>query len=98
MEIKKTVAGTTLNVALIGRLDTTTSAQLEIALKESTPSITQLILDFEKLDYVSSAGLRVILANQKTMAKKGEMVLKNVNETIMEVFEVTGFVDILTIE
>ena len=61
-------------------------------------SITNLVFDFEKLEYVSSAGLRVILAAQKTMNKQGEMVIKNVSEVIMEVFEITGFVDILTIE
>ncbi len=87
-----------LTVTLEGRLDTTTAPQLEAALKQNTAGLTDLTLDFAKLDYISSAGLRVLLAAQKVMNKQGTMVLKNVNDTIMEVFEITGFVDILTIE
>ena len=98
MNIIKTTEGTTLNLALEGRLDTTTAPQLEAELKDSIDGITELDMDFEKLEYLSSAGLRVILAAQKTMNKQGKMVIRHVNETIHEVFEVTGFIDILTIE
>ena len=98
MNIIKTTEGTTLNLALEGRLDTTTAPQLEAELKGSMDGITELNMDFEKLEYLSSAGLRVILAAQKTMNKQGKMVIRHVNETIREVFEVTGFIDILTME
>lgn len=99
MNINKTLDGTTLRLALEGRLDTTTAPQLEAEFKQSvTDAITLLELDFAKLEYLSSAGLRLILAAQKTMNKQGKMVIRHVNETIMEVFEVTGFIDILTIE
>ena len=99
MNINKTLDGTTLRIALEGRLDTTTAPQLEAEFKQSiTDAITLLELDFEELEYLSSAGLRLILAAQKTMNKQGKMVIRHVNETIMEVFEVTGFIDILTIE
>ena len=87
-----------LCVTLEGRLDTTTAPNLEKLLQESLPGVTELVLDFEKLDYISSAGLRVLLAAQKIMAKQGGMKLLHVNESIMEILEVTGFVDILTIE
>ena len=87
-----------LTVALEGRLDTTTAPDLEKLLQESLPGVTELVLDFEKLDYISSAGLRVLLAAQKVMTKQGSMKLRHVNESIMEILEVTGFVDILTIE
>ena len=82
---------------LEGRLDTTTSPKLEEELRGSVDGITSLAIDFEKLEYISSAGLRVILAMQKNMMRQGSMVIRNVNETVMEVFEVTGFSDILTI-
>ena len=98
MFIRKTVQGSTLNIALEGRLDTTTAPQLEEELKRSWDGVTELILDFQALDYLSSAGLRVILAAQKVMNRQGRMVVRHVNESIMEVFELTGFVDILTIE
>ncbi len=97
MNINKTTQGSALTIALEGRLDTTTAPQFEAEIKNSLPGVTDLTLDFEKLEYLSSAGLRVILAAQKTMNKQGKMKVCNVNETIMEVFEVTGFVDILTI-
>ena len=97
MTIQKNLQGTTLRVTLEGRLDTTTAPQLEAELKASLDGITELDLDFEKLEYLSSAGLRVLLAAQKTMNKQGSMVIHHVNETIHEVFEVTGFIDILTI-
>ena len=98
MEIKKEVNGDSLCFALSGRLDTTTAPQFEEAIKSSIDGVKTLTVDLAELEYVSSAGLRVFLAAQKTMNKQGSMVIKNVNETIMEVFEVTGFVDILTIE
>lgn len=96
MNIKKTLEGTSLDIALEGRLDTSTAPQLEAELK-SLKGVTELNLDFTALEYLSSAGLRVILAAQKTMNKQGKMVIRHVNNTIMEVFEVTGFIDILTI-
>ena len=98
MTIEKNLNGTELNIAIVGRLDTTTAPQLEATLKESFDGSTKLTLDFAGLEYLSSAGLRVLLAAQKTMNKQGEMIIKNVNETINEIFEVTGFIDILTIE
>ena len=98
MNINKNLNGTELNVALEGRLDTTTAPQLEEELKAAMEEADSIVLDFGKLDYISSAGLRVLLSAQKVMVKKGGMVIKNVNETIMEIFDVTGFVDILTIE
>ena len=98
MNIQKTVTGTTLTVKVEGRLDTTTSPKLEEELRGSVNGMTGLVIDFEKLEYISSAGLRVLLAMQKIMNKQGEMRLINVSETVMEVFEITGFSDILTIE
>ena len=98
MTIEKNLSASSLTVAVAGRLDTTTAPELENELKTSLDGVTSLILDFAALDYLSSAGLRVLLAAQKTMNKQGTMVIRNVNETIAEIFEVTGFVDILTIE
>lgn len=98
MNIVKTREGSKLTLALEGRLDTTTAPQLEAEVKGNLAGVTELALDFSQLEYLSSAGLRVILAAQKVMNKQGEMVVRHVNETILEVFEVTGFSDILTIE
>lgn len=98
MNIVKTSEGTKVVLTLEGRLDTTTAPQLEAEVKGSLTGVTELVLDFARLEYVSSAGLRVILAAQKTMNKQGSLVICHVNETILEVFEVTGFVDILTIQ
>ena len=98
MVINKNVEGKNMTIALDGRLDTTTAPQLEAELKDSIDGIEKLVFDFENLGHLSSAGLRVLLSAQKTMNKQGEMVITKVNETIMEIFEVTGFVDILTIE
>lgn len=98
MNIIKTENAAALTIALEGRLDTTTAPQLEQELKSALPGMTSLTLDFSALDYLSSAGLRVLLAAQKAMNQQGKMVVRNVNETIMEVFEMTGFSDILTIE
>ena len=98
MEIKKVKNGAELNLAVEGRLDTTTAPQLEAELKQNISGVETLVLDFANLEYLSSAGLRVLLAAQKVMNKQGEMVIRNVNETIAEIFEITGFSDILTIE
>lgn len=98
MEIKKQVEGNKLTLTLSGRMDTVTAPQLEKELKESIEGVTELIFDLAALEYISSAGLRVLLFAQKTMNKQGTMVVRNVNETIMEIFDVTGFVDLLTIE
>ena len=98
MEIEKALNGTELTLKVIGRLDTVTAPELEACLKESLDGVANLIMDFAALDYISSAGLRVVLQAQKTMNKQGDMIVKNVNETINEVFEMTGFVDILNIE
>ena len=97
MTITKTAENGTLRIALEGRLDTNTAPQLEAEHKTSLSGITELELDFSGLEYISSAGLRVLLAAQKTMSRQGKMTIRNVNETIMEVFEITGFVEILTI-
>lgn len=98
MTIQKTVNENVLTVVLSGRLDTTTAPQLESELKASLEGVQTLVLDFAELTYLSSAGLRVLLAAQKIMNKQGSMRVKNVNETIQEIFEVTGFCDILTVE
>ncbi|MBQ0084373.1 MAG: STAS domain-containing protein [Clostridiales bacterium] len=98
MEILKKKNDGNLLISLVGRLDTTTAPELEAALNESLDGVTELNLDFAKLEYVSSAGLRVLLGAQKKMNAQGKMSLKNVSSDIMEVFEITGFSDILTIE
>ena len=98
MEIMKNLDGQRLYIALSGRLDTTTAPQLESELGECIADVTELVLDFEKLEYISSAGLRVLLTSQKVMNKQGSMTLKNVCEDIREVFDITGFSEILTIE
>ena len=98
MVINKQQTGNALSIALEGRLDTTTAPQLEAELKQSLNGVTELVMDFAALDYISSAGLRVLLSAQKTMNKqKGSMVVRHANEALMEIFEVTGFTDILTI-
>ena len=98
MTIQKTINEKILTFTLSGRLDTTTAPQLDAEIISSFEDADILILDFSSLDYISSAGLRVLLSAQKIMNKKGRMIIRNVNETIAEVFEVTGFCDILTIE
>ena len=85
-------------IELEGRLDTITAPALENAINENIQDATTLILDFKGLEYISSAGLRVLLSAQKKMQKLGSMKVKNVREAIMDVFEMTGFADILTIE
>ena len=97
MTINKTRSGNSLIVAIEGRLDTTTAPQLEAELKSSLDGIAELTMDLSTLEYISSAGLRVLLSAQKIMNKQGEMKVAGANETVMEVFEVTGFSDILNI-
>lgn len=98
MNLIKTRNGSELTISLDGRLDTTTAPELDQVLKDSLEEITSLVFDLEKLVYISSAGLRSLLVSQKTMNKKGSMKIRNANASIMEVFTVTGFSDILTIE
>ena len=98
MTITKTLDGTNLTIALEGRLDTTTSPQLEGDMHPDIDSATEVTFDLEKLAYISSAGLRVLLSAQKLMNKQGKMTIKNVCPEIMDIFDVTGFVDILNIE
>lgn len=97
MEIKKEINGKTLTVSVSGRLDTSTAPELEKQLGDLA-GIDDLILDFDNLEYISSAGLRVILKAQKIMNKQGSMKLVNVNDCVMEIFDITGFSDILNIE
>ena len=97
MNITADKNGSSLTLALDGRLDTTTAPALDKILKTSLDGVTDLTLDLEKLEYLSSAGLRVLLSGQKAMNKQGTMTVRHVNETIMEIFEITGFSDILTI-
>lgn len=98
MTITKEQNGSALTVFLEGRLDTTTAPELEAEFTTALNGVDDLTIDFEKLEYISSAGLRVILATQKTMNKQGKMKITHVSDDIMEVFEITGFCDILTIE
>ncbi|MCI8783081.1 MAG: STAS domain-containing protein [Dorea sp.] len=98
MNITKNQNGNQLCLSLEGRLDTTTAPELEKVIKSSLDGVTELTIDMGSLDYLSSAGLRVLLGAQKTMNKQGSMKVIHVNETIMEIFDVTGFADILTIE
>lgn len=98
LNIQKNKNGTDFAIALEGRLDTTTAPQLEKELKAEIADVAELTFDFEKLEYISSAGLRVLLSAQKIMNKQGHMSICNVNDDIMEIFEVTGFSDILDIK
>ena len=99
MTINMNRDGDALTVSLEGRLDTTTAPKLESELRPALKDgVTELFIDLKALDYVSSAGLRVLLSAQKIMNKQGEMTVRNVNDDVMEVFEVTGFVDLLNIE
>ena len=97
MTINTALNGTELTVSLSGRLDTSTAPQLETELKATLSGVERLILDLAALEYLSSAGLRVILFAQKTMNKQGEMIVTNANENILEIFDITGFADILTL-
>lgn len=96
MELQKD--GKKLEIKLVGRLDTKTSPELKEALKNSLDDVEELTFDFSELNYISSSGLRIILSAQKIMNKQGSMKVVNVQNIVMEVFESTGFVDILTIE
>lgn len=98
MQINKIKNNADLTLTLTGRLDTNTAPGLETELKENLDGVTNLVLDFVGLEYISSAGLRVILSAQKEMNARGKMVIKNVCADIMDVFDITGFSDILTIE
>ena len=98
MTISKEQNGTELKIALQGRLDTMTAPELEAELNQDLGKAESLTMDFSKLEYISSAGLRVLLSAHKVMSAKGGMKVTNVNEIVKEVFEVTGFADILTIE
>ena len=97
MTLNKNLDGTKLTIEIIGRLDTTTAPILEEEIAKSVSEIKTLVLDFGQLEYISSAGLRVLLKSQKTMMKQGEMIIINASETVREVFELTGFMDILTL-
>ena len=98
MTIDRSVDGAKTNLKISGRLDTSTAPELEATINTCLTGVEELIMDFEGLEYVSSAGLRVILKSQKIMNKQGSMKIINVNDTIMEVFDITGFADVLTIE
>lgn len=98
MNINKIKDGKTLVIELEGRLDTVSAPQLEAELKSDLSGTEILIFDFSGLEYLSSAGLRVLLSAQKVMNRQGEMKIKNVNSVIMDIFEITGFTEILTIE
>ena len=98
MELRQEWIENRLKLAVSGRLDTTTAPELDKLLKETLDKAEELELDFSQLSYISSAGLRVLLSAQKVMGRKGKMVLKGVQEAVMEVFEITGFSDILSFE
>ncbi|MBP3853269.1 MAG: STAS domain-containing protein [Erysipelotrichaceae bacterium] len=98
MKIESSVEKDVLTMKVQGRLDTTTAPDLEVALMEKIPGMKTIILDCEGLEYISSAGLRVLLSTMKYIGDRGEMKLIHVNDTIMDIFEITGFTDILTIE
>ena len=98
MTIDKSVNGSKTQLKISGRLDTSTAPELETTINNCLSGVEDLVMDFEGLEYVSSAGLRVILKAQKIMTNQGSMKIINVNDTIMEVFDITGFADVLTIE
>ena len=98
MTIEHVVNGTELTVALTGRLDTVTAPELETYLKDALNGVTSLIFDLAELEYISSAGLRVLLSSQKVMNKQGSMKIIHANDAIMDIFEVTAFTEIMTIE
>ncbi len=98
MKINSQKNGSNMTIELTGRLDTSTAPELEKVINTSLENITKLVFDMDGLEYISSAGLRVLLSAQKTMNRQGQMKLINVNEAILEIFEITGFTDIMTIE
>ncbi len=98
LTIEKNADNNKLTISLKGRLDTTTAPSLESEFKSSLNGVTELIIDLKELVYISSAGLRVLLSAQKVMNKQGKMVVKNSNDDVRDVFDVTGFIDILNVE
>ena len=98
MEILKKLDGSELTISLVGELNSSTAPELDKLISESLKGVTTLIFDFEKLNYLSSAGLRILLVSQKAMDKQGKMIVRHVNEEIMDILSMTGFVSILTIE
>ncbi len=96
--VEKKSEGNNVTLVLTGRLDTSTAPKLEEEVKTSIEGTENLILDFTELEYISSAGLRVLLSTLKMMKNQGSMKIINVNETVKEIFEITGFSDILTVE
>ncbi len=98
MQIVKTKNDAAMTVAIQGRLETTTSPELEAIVKNELDGVSALVFDFTELEYISSAGLRVLLAAQKIMNQQGSMKVVGANQIVLEIFEVTGFSDILTIE
>ena len=98
LKITKQANGSTLTVKVEGRVDSNTAVELDRALNGALDGITKLILDFERLEYISTAGLRALLIAQKTMNQQGTIVIRNVSAAVKEIFEVTGFTDMLTIE
>ena len=98
MEIKRQSDGSTLNVSVAGRIDTSTAPDFESGVKPYLDGVTSLVIDFKDVDYISSAGLRVLLILQKAMNKQGEMKLINVDEVIAVIFVVTGFDSIITFD
>lgn len=98
LNITKDLNGNELKLGLEGRLDTVTAPELEEQIKSGLDSVETLIFDLSNLEYISSAGLRVLLSAQKIMNKQGKMIVKNVSEEVNEILEVTGFLDILTVE
>lgn len=98
MTILKTMEADEMTVKVVGRLDTTTAPRLDEDLKKSLDGVKKLVMDFSELEYISSAGLRVIFSAQKVMGKQGKMVIRGANEDVMEVFEITGSLDVLTVE
>ena len=98
MEIIKTLEGKQLSIALIGELNSITAPDFDQVIRDSLKDVTSLVLDFTKLEYLSSAGLRVLLMAQKIMSAQGDMVIRNVNKQILDIFEMTGFANILNVE
>ncbi|MBQ7202804.1 MAG: STAS domain-containing protein [Eubacterium sp.] len=98
MTINKAKKSDSFIIEVEGRLETTTAPELEAVIKSELDGVTILIMDFSKLDYISSAGLRVLLAAQKIMNAQGEMKIVGSNDIVLEIFEITGFADILTLE
>ena len=98
MKIEKELAGSVMTMSITGRLDTVTAPELDTELRTSLSGVTELVFDFSALDYISSAGLRVVLNAQKMMSRQGTFIVRHVNADVMDVFEMTGFSEMLTIE